>query len=301
MRQRRRTAPGMRSSRTICVRVPARITCLPHRAHALDGRSRSIASSAHRSAVAAELAVQRLLDALLHRQPVEEPLLRQLTAVVKTFERPHILRRLVASIERLYPTLRVIVVDDSREPTRLAGVQTIAMPYDSGIAAGRNEGLRHVTTPYVLVLDDDFVFYRHTCLGAPLARLERHAEIDVIGGRLIELPFFRTRPLPFGEIFPTAATPLVPLGSLAGGLRVVDKVPTFFIARRERLALVPWDPQLKRVDHADFFTRALGVLTTVFDPDLRCLHARTPFDTEYMRKRLDTAASFEVLERRYGP
>jgi len=241
-----------------------------------------------------------MLDALLPRERVQEPLVRQLTALVKTFERPHVLRRLVASIKRLYPTLRVVVVDDSREPTHLAGVQTIAMPYDSGIAAGRNEGLRHVTTPYVLVLDDDFVFYRHTCLGAPLALMERHAEIDIMGGKLIDLPFFRRRPLPFGEIFPTRATPLAPLGSLLGGMRVVDKVPTFFVARRDRLAMVPWDPQLKRADHADFFTRALGVLTTVFNPELRCLHARTPFDTEYMSKRLDLADSFQVLEGRYG-
>jgi glycosyltransferase involved in cell wall biosynthesis len=240
-----------------------------------------------------------VLDAVLPR-PAEAALVGQLTALVKTFERPRVLRRLVASIGRLYPELHVIVVDDSREPTHLPGVQTIVMPYDSGISAGRNEGLRHVRTPYVLLLDDDFVFCRHTRLGAPLSRMERHPEIDITGGRLIELPLFRTRPLPFGAIYPTAATPLMPLGSRVAGLRVVDKVPSFLIARRDRLALVPWDPQLKLGEHADFFTRALGVLTTVFDPDLTCLHARTPFDAEYMRKRLDMAASFEVLERRYG-
>ena len=55
------------------------------------------------------------------------------------------------------------------------------------------------------------------------------------------------------------------------------------------------------MDHADFFTRALGVLTTVFNPDLRCLHARTPFDAEYMSKRMDLADSLQALEGRYGP
>lgn len=286
--------------RTIGVRVPAPITGLARRAHSLDGRSRSLASSAHRSLIAQELLLERLLDTLIPGEPAQDPLVRQLTAVVKTFERPHILRRLIASIQRLYPTLRIVVVDDSREPTHLPGVDTIAMPYDSGIAAGRNEGLRHVTTPYVMVLDDDFIFYRHTPLAAPLALMEQHAEIDIMGGRLIDLPFFRNRPLPFGEIFPTSATPLVPPGSLLGGLRVVDKVPTFFVARRDRLALVPWDSRLKRADHADFFTRALGVLTTVFNPDLRCFHARTPFDAEYMSKRLDLADSYRILEKRYG-
>src|SRR5206468_3533420 len=98
------------------------------------------------------------------RQAVEERLVRELTALVKTFERPPILRRLVSSIKRLYPALRVVIVDDSRKPSRLPGTETIVMPYDSGISAGRNEGLKHVTTPYVLVLDDDFIFFRRTRL-----------------------------------------------------------------------------------------------------------------------------------------
>jgi glycosyltransferase involved in cell wall biosynthesis len=259
-----------------------------------------LASAVHRSLVAQELRVERLLDALVPREAVEDPLLRQLTALVKTFERPQILRRLVASVKRLYPTLRIVVVDDSRKPTRLTGVETIVMPYDSGISAGRNEGLRYITTPYVLVLDDDFVFYRHTRLDAALALMERHSEIDIMGGQLVDLPLLRPRPVPVGAIFETDAKPLLPLGSSVGGLEIVDKVSTFYIARRDRLALVPWDPELKRIDHADFFTRALGVLVTVFNPDLKCLHARTPFDAEYMRKRLDLEASFQVLEERYG-
>jgi glycosyltransferase involved in cell wall biosynthesis len=219
---------------------------------------------------------------------------------VKTFERPHILRRLVGSIKRLYPTLGIVVVDDSRKPTRLAGVETIDMPYDSGISAGRNEGLKHVTTPYVLVLDDDVVFYRRTRLAAALALMERHSEIDIMGGQLVDLPLLHARPVPAGAIFSTDAKPVVPLGSSVGGLEVVDKVSTFYVARRDRLALVPWDPELKRIDHADFFTRALGVLVTVFNPDLKCLHARTPFDAEYMRKRLDLADSLQILEQRYS-
>jgi hypothetical protein len=282
------------------VRALTPITRFVEEAHALEGGPRAIASAVHRSVVAEELWVERLLDALAPRPPLDEPLVRQLTALIKTFERPRILRRLVASIKRLYPALPIVVVDDSRVPSRIVGVETIAMPYDSGISAGRNEGLRHVTTPYVLVLDDDFVFYRHTGLMPALRLMERHAQIDIMGGQLVDLPFYRARRLPEGEIFPTAATPLAPLGSFIGGLRVVDKVPTFYIARTDRLAVVPWDPQLKRIDHADFFTRALGVLTTVFKPDLKCLHARTPFDDAYMSKRLDLEASFQVLEERYG-
>jgi hypothetical protein len=254
----------------------------------------------HRSLVAQELFIQRLLDEVGRTSAVQPSVGRQLTALVKTFERPHIVRRLVMSMKRLYPDLPIVVVDDSREPTPIPGAQLVEMPYDSGVAAGRNEGLRHVTTPYVLVLDDDFIFYRHTRLGRALALMNKHPEIDVMGGRVIDLPLMRTRRLPEGEIFPTNKSPTTPLGSLIGGLKVVDKVPTFYVARQRRLELVRWDERLKRVEHADFFTRALGVLTTVFNPDLRCLHARTPFDADYMMKRMDVAESLQVLEERYG-
>ena len=250
--------------------------------------------------MARELELERLLDALAPPPPIEEPLVRRSTALIKTFERPRVVRRLVASIKRLYPCLAIIVADDSRAPVALDGVITVPMPYDSGVAAGRNEALARARTEYVVMLDDDYVFFRGTRLGPALRRMEEHPEIDVMGGRVIELPVRRRRRLPEGEIFPTPAVPRTPLGSRIGGLRVVDKVPSFFVARRERLGVVGWDPRLKRADHADFFTRALGTLTTVINPDLECLHARTPFDSHYMRKRMDLAESLEILEERYG-
>jgi Glycosyl transferase family 2 len=283
------------------VRVAVRTEAFLRRHFGPEGKFSPVTAPLRNAIIAQELLLQRLVDAVAPPSPVEEPLLREVTALVKTFERPKILRRLLASIERLYPTLTIIVVDDSRMPVRLEDVKTITMPYDSGISAGRNEGLRHVATKYVLLLDDDVVFSRHTRLGPALALMERYPEIDIMGGQLIELPFLKARGFPeeADAIFTTDARPVVPLGSSVGGLTVCAKVPNFFLARRDRLALVPWDPQLKRLEHSDFFTRALGTLTTVFNPDVRCLHARTPFDSEYMRGRLDLAGSGEILTERY--
>jgi glycosyltransferase involved in cell wall biosynthesis len=257
----------------------------------------SIAARVHRHLVGGELALVRVLDGLSPPRSDEGAPIGQVTALIKTFERPHVLRRLVESITRRYPALRVVVVDDSREPTQLAGVETIAMPFRSGVSAGRNEGLRHVTTEYVLVLDDDLVLYRGTLLGEAVELMERHPDIDIMGGRLIQLPLFQSSHA--GQIFHTDATPLRPFGSEVGGLTVCEKVNNFFLARTERLRLVPWDPELKLLDHADFFTRALGVLTTVDNPSLTAFHARTPFDRAYMEQRMDEAAVKRILEERY--
>jgi len=219
--------------------------------------------------------------------------------LIKTFERPQIVRRLIASIRRGYPSLPIVVADDSRNPVELPGIETIALPFDSGVSAGRQAGLARVRSPFVMVADDDFVFLPSTALAPAVAKL-RNPTIDILGGQLIDLPQLRFREPPLGQIFATSAVPLVPIGSSIDGLLVCDKVANFYIARTERLRLVGWDAALRRIDHADFFTRALGVLVTVFDRELRALHAQTPFDAAYMKHRLDVAHDQALLAARWG-
>lgn len=263
---------------------------------AVDGPLRPLAAPIHALAIRAELAIDRRRAPA----PEERELDDRVTILIKTFERPQILARLVASIRRLYPSLPILVVDDSRAPSALATVETIALPFDSGVSAGRQAGLDRVRTPYVLILDDDFIFQHDTQLAPTLARLERNASIDLIGGQLIDLPLWTRRSPPLGQIFPTRARPLAPIGSRIDGMLVCDKVANFYLARTDRLQLVGWDPGLRRIDHADFFTRALGVLVSVFDPTMRCLHAQTPFDAAYMAHRLDYARDRVLLAARWG-
>lgn len=63
--------------------------------------------------------------------------------------------------------------------------------------------------------------------------------------------------------------------------------------------MVGWDTALKRLDHADFFSRACGVLVTVFNREMKCLHAPEPFDHHYMAFRNDYAADRELIGQRY--
>ena len=94
--------------------------------------------------VSIELGLARVVDAL--DTAADDGRCEQMTVLIKTFERPAVFRRLVQSIRRLYPSLPIVVADDSREPIRLSGVETVSLPYDSGIAAGRNAGLDRATT-----------------------------------------------------------------------------------------------------------------------------------------------------------
>lgn len=264
----------------------------------LHGHLRPAARAAHGALVGAQLGAERLADVLAGRYP-RKYVGDRVTVLVKTFERPATIARMVRSVRRLHPDVRILVADDSRTPCAPAGAELVALPFDSGVSAGRRAALALVRTELVAVMDDDFVLHRHSDLRRPLAALEIEPTIDILGGRVINLPRYRSVDYRRAKIFPTARLPLHPLGSMLGGLPVYDKVPTFYVARTERLRLVDWDPALTRVDHADFFTRARGVLTSVYDDGWSCLHARTPFDAAYRRSRMAVGADLAVIESRW--
>lgn len=260
---------------------------------------RRVAAPAYDALTRLQLSLVRLSDqAYVGRRPPPERL-TEVTAIVKTFERPTIALRLVASIRRLFPRLKVIIADDSRVPLKCTGVEVVALPFDSGVSLGRQAALERVRTEFTWVLDDDFVLYSGTRLDLPLLVLTDHPAIDLVGGPVINLPLWsKRRSDPMG-IYPTRSEPLLGLGSRFGGLEICDKVPNFFVARTERLRSVGWTPELKRLDHADFFTRARGILVTAYCDGFRCLHGQTPFDTGYQQYRQELAADRQVLQERY--
>jgi len=223
----------------------------------------------------------------------------KLTAIIKTFERRYALKRLLDSIKQFYPNMHIIVVDDSKQPKYINSVEYIQMPYDSGVSAGRQKALEAVKTPYVLLLDDDFIFYSETKLEDAMNTIMRYPQIDIMGGEVINLPSFKSADYSIAKLHRNNKKSILPNGTLIGDLPVYDKVPNFYIARTERLKLVGWDPKIKRLDHADFFTRAKGVLVTVFNKQFKILHAQTPFDKAYMQKRHDIKNDKTILRFKY--
>jgi len=253
----------------------------------------------HRELTRLELAAVRFRDGRPAGADSHTRSLAAVTAIVKTFERPKQLQRLLESLRRLFPAVRVIVADDSRTPTQEAGVRTIALPFDVGVSAGRQAALAEVKTEFTWVLDDDFVLYRRTRLLPVLRALNEQPRLDIVGGAVVDVPLGIKRSGATSPIYPTKAAPVVPLGTRIGRLIVRDKVLNFFVGRTSRLREVGWDPALKRLDHADFFTRARGVLVTAYDDEFRCLHAQTPFAREYMRQRSNWHADAALLNERY--
>jgi glycosyltransferase involved in cell wall biosynthesis len=176
-----------------------------------------------------------------------------LTAVIKTFERPYAVKRLVKSIRRRYPDLKIIVVDDSRVPGEIEGVHTIAMPYNIGISMGRNRALQETDTPYFLLLDDDFVFSHRQRLGELVAFMDRHSEVDILGGHYIDLLLYIEHKFHDMPVFESAQVPKITPGTKIENHVVVNKVQIYLIVRTSPIRDFKWKDELKILEHTDFF------------------------------------------------
>ncbi|NXN06392.1 B4GN1 acetylgalactosaminyltransferase, partial [Indicator maculatus] len=115
------------------------------------------------------------------------------TIATKTFLRYDKLRSLIASVRRFYPSVTIVVADDSQRPEPLRGphLEHYLMPFGKGWFAGRNLAVSQVTTKYVLWVDDDFIFTPRTRLEKLVDVLER-TSLDLVGGAVREITGYTT-------------------------------------------------------------------------------------------------------------
>ncbi|XP_054905811.1 beta-1,4 N-acetylgalactosaminyltransferase 1a isoform X3 [Poeciliopsis prolifica] len=115
------------------------------------------------------------------------------TIATKTFLRYDKLKDLIASIREFYPTILIIIADDSEHPQPVTGphIEQYIMPFGKGWFAGRNLAVSQVTTKYVLWVDDDFIFTANTKLEKMVDILEK-TTLDLVGGAVREATGYTT-------------------------------------------------------------------------------------------------------------
>ncbi|XP_006757378.1 PREDICTED: beta-1,4 N-acetylgalactosaminyltransferase 1 [Myotis davidii] len=205
------------------------------------------------------------------------------TIATKTFLRYNRLRALIASIRRFYPTVTVIIADDSDKPEIISDphVEHYLMPFGKGWFAGRNLAVSQVTTKYVLWVDDDFIFTARTQLERLVDVLER-TPLDLVGGAVREISGFATTYRQLLSVEPGAPGRGNCLRQKRGfhheligfpGCVVTDGVVNFFLARTDKVREVGFDPRLNRVAHLEFFLDGLGSLRVGSCSDVVVDHA----------------------------
>ncbi|XP_037701898.1 beta-1,4 N-acetylgalactosaminyltransferase 1 isoform X2 [Choloepus didactylus] len=205
------------------------------------------------------------------------------TIATKTFLRYNRLRALIASIRRFYPTVTVVIADDSEKPESVSGphIEQYLMPFGKGWFAGRNLAVSQVTTKYVLWVDDDFVFTARTRLEKLVDVLER-TPLDLVGGAVREITGFATTYRQLLSVEPGAPGRGDCLRQKRGfhhelvgfpGCVVTDGVVNFFLARTDKVREVGFDPRFNRVAHLEFFLDGLGSLRVGSCSDVVVDHA----------------------------
>jgi hypothetical protein len=164
------------------------------------------------------------------------------TVGITTYLRPQSLERLQDSIRRFYPDLPIVVEDTG-----------------SNLSRGRNRLIGAVTTPLVLLCEDDFEFDERTRVDRLFEVLDHDPEIEGVGGELFEprgracwAHDFHHR----GDEI-VACPAVEPPRRTPGGVayQPCRLIFNFGLFRRTLFERVAWDEELPLNEHLDFYWR----------------------------------------------
>lgn len=181
--------------------------------------------------------------------------MRDVTCLIKTFERPGALRRLLKSLRVYYPDIGVIVADDSSRPypevPEEFGAMPLVLDHDTGLSGGRNAMVDACETPYFVLLDDDFEFSEHTRLEL-LYPWVTSGIFDLIGAATVQ----------GGQLIHYEGWLAVEGDYLMcrhqrhdGSPLRCDIVLNFFLAKTSVVRYIRWDDELIMGEHLEFFLR----------------------------------------------
>jgi len=197
----------------------------------------------------------------------------RVTLCMKTFERPECAQKLIASIRKYYPTIRIIIADDSKEHPidfeQTNNVTHLILPFYQGCGIGRNAALNNVETEYFVTMDDDFIFNAQTNLARWVDILDQ-TDIDMVGGR-VDIRNYE------GLIEKNDDAIRLVNGSHGecAGLKLYDVVLQFWMGRTDVIrGAGGWDEDFKTQDHKSFFLKHLGEFKTAYCPSVFCHHIR---------------------------
>ena len=206
------------------------------------------------------------------------------TFIYKSFNRQRQARRLYRSIHRYYPKARILIADDSKDPLQIDGAEIIHLPFNSGLSKGLIAALERVETPFVMRMDDDFLLTPHSNIHEQLTYLQTHPEVDLVGIHASSHP---ERDAETCRKIKMKKELMIPAGTVIDGRDVVYKTPNIFLARTDKVRMVGYDPNIRMIDHHEFFYRAAGRIVAVQDPHSYVLHCHNRFDREYNEFRSD--------------
>jgi len=183
---------------------------------------------------------------------------------VNAFERPGLVRRMINSILAQYPGAKIYVADQSARSHEYPGATKVwKLDYDVGVCAGRNHCIRSTDEPFVVQLDDDYLFTEETDILYLAELLESDDSLVMAGTKCRHIrPNRRGWTKYYADVWVDngvlyAAKPSRPARKFQGRpFQIVDVISNFWVAKRRLFDDVLWDERYKiGGEHADFFLR----------------------------------------------
>lgn len=205
----------------------------------------------------------------------------ELTIIIKTFERRQELWNLLKSIRKMNLGQKIIIADDSKINYRDETLNKFSdlnidyhiLPFDVGLAYGRNFLVDKVETEFFLLCDDDFEFDKKVQIEESL-KILKGEKLDILGGyvrnyipikrnfdyflryieKILRVEFKRNF---IGNI--TIEPNEIKINYITRQFPEYTKTDiclNFFIARKESIEKIGgWNNKLKLNEHTDFFIK----------------------------------------------
>ena len=203
------------------------------------------------------------------------------TFLYKSFERQKQAKRLYKCLRSYYPKAKIIIADDSSVPLVIdktdQNLTILQLPFNSGLSKGLAEGLKKVTTDYVMRMDDDELLTPNSKVHDQLKYLHKNTDVDLVGFQLTHLDI--KRQIECYRRIRMNKQLKIPAGTFIDGKEVIYKPANVYLVRTESLRKVGYDPNIRMIDHHEFFYRAAGNIVSVMDPEAYVLHCHNWFES----------------------
>ena len=239
------------------------------------------------------------------------------TFIIKTLKRRKSLEKLLFSIVKYYPEVKVLIGDDDDlfdveyykdlwQRLLNAGLKEKPTAYnllpDCGLSEGRNILVGYCKTEYILLLDDDFVFTEQTDISKFKEVLENDPTIGVAGGLLK----MNGNDVDFAGDFEWNERQLIykkykenwAFTKNKTKYTYTDFVLNFALFRKTVFNSVKWDRELKIAgEHTDFYLNLKeSVWKVAFVPEVVAIHEPTS-SPQYKKMRSRTEFTIKMFKK----
>ena len=243
-------------------------------------------------------------------RPCADRYYREYAIVITTFMRNEKVRNCIDSLLNHYPDglFRIYLGDQNEkipasmenyyQKLRKSGHKVYKLPHNCGLSYARNYLVQRVREPYVMIIDDDFLFTKKTDITKFKDVLDSEEDIGIVGGKLSGRnpyvgflhPNKKQRKIfkidTFSLSYKTYETKKYPYRPNATEYFDTDIVLNFFLAKTEIFKEIQWDSELLLVEHTDFFIRFKDTKwKVVYTPEVEIDHSTKKNSSEYILMR----------------